>query len=110
MDQSSTPTFNFVNLEHPDDLKKEETQLRIRRLAMTQVGKARRKSNTKRKGNKIVLELRNAADWQPNIDRLGGGLVDPFGQYPIEMDDNDRALLVNSMCTLTLLDQPLIVN
>lgn len=104
MDQSSEPAFNFVNLEHPDDLKKEEIQLRIRRLAMTEVGKARKKSNTKRRVNKIILELRNTADWQPNIDRLGSGPLDPFSQYPIEMDDSDRALLVNSMCTPALSD------
>ena len=96
MDQSSKPTFSFVNLKHPDDLKDEETQLRIRRLAMTEVGKARRKPKTKRGRNEIVLELRNSTQRQPDIDRLGGGRIDPFSRYPIELDDDARALLANS--------------
>jgi hypothetical protein len=99
MDQSSKPTFNFVNLKHPDDLKDEETQLRIRRLAMTEVGKARRKPKTKRGRNEIVLELRNTTQRQPDIGRLGSGRIDPFSQYPIELDDDARALLANSEVT-----------
>ncbi|KAF2629211.1 hypothetical protein BU25DRAFT_364230 [Macroventuria anomochaeta] len=95
MDRSSKPTFSFVNLKHPDDLKDEETQLRIRRLAMTEVGKARRKPRTKRERNEVVLELRNATQRQPNIDRLGSGSIDPFSHYPIELDDNARVLLAN---------------
>lgn len=96
MDQSYRPSFNFVNLKHPDDLKDEETQLRIRRLAMTEVGRARRKPKSKRVRNEIVLELRHTMSRQPAIDRLGGGRLDPFGRYPIELDDKARALVANS--------------
>jgi hypothetical protein len=95
MDQSSKPSFNFVNLKHPDDLKDGETQLRIRRLAMTEVGKARRKPKNKRGRNEIVLELLDTRR-QPDIDRLGSGRFDPFGRYPIELDDEARALVANS--------------
>ncbi|KAF3032390.1 hypothetical protein E8E12_003484 [Didymella heteroderae] len=95
MDQSSKPSFNFVNLKHPDDLKDGETQLRIRRLAMTEVGKARRKIKNKRGRNEIVLELRKITHRQPDIDRLGSGRIDPFGRYPIELDDEARALVAN---------------
>ncbi|UPX19979.1 uncharacterized protein EKO05_0010227 [Ascochyta rabiei] len=95
MDRSSKPTFNFVNLKHPDDLKDGETQLRIRRLAMTEVGKARRKPKTKRGRNEIVLQLRNPTERQPNMDRLGSGSTDPFSRYPIELDNDARALLAN---------------
>ena len=98
MDRSTKPSFNFVNLQHPDDLKNEETQLRIRRLAMTEVGRARRKPKTKRARHEIVLELRNPTENQVNIDRLGGGQLDPFGPYPVELDDSDRALLANGRC------------
>jgi hypothetical protein len=96
MDSSLNPTFSFINLKHPDDLKDEETQLRIRRLAMTEVGKARRKPKTKRGRNEIVLELRNTAERQPDFDRLGSGPIDPFSHYPIELDDSSRTLLANS--------------
>lgn len=99
MDHSSKPSFNFVNLKHPDDLKDEETQLRIRRLAMTEVGKARRKPKSKRGRNEVILELRNTVREQPDIDRLGGGRIDPFGRYPVELDDEARALVANSKCT-----------
>jgi hypothetical protein len=102
MDRSTKPSFNFVNLTHPDDLKNEETQLRIRRLAMTEVGKARRKPKTKRARNEIVLEFRNPSGSRLNIDRLGGGQLDPFAPYPVELDDSDRALLANSMYTVLL--------
>jgi hypothetical protein len=95
MDRSTTPAFNFVNLTHPDDLKDEETQLRIRRLAMTEVGKARRKPKTKRARNEIVLEFRDPTEL-PDLARFSGGPVDPFSPYPIELDESARALLVNS--------------
>ena len=98
MKQSDDPGFNFVNIQHPDDLKDGETQLRIRRLAMREVGKARRRPKNK---TQIGLELR-----QPpaSIDYLGSGRIDPFVRLPIELDDGARALLANSK------DQCIIVN
>lgn len=96
MDRSLKPAFHVVNLKHPNDLKDEETQLVIRRLAMTEVGKARRKPKTKRGRNKIVLELRNPTERQPSIDRMGSGSLNPFERYPIVLDDDSRALLANS--------------
>ena len=96
MDRSTKPSFNFVNLKHPDDLKNEETQLRIRRLAMTEVGKARRKPKTKRGRNELILEFRGSSESRVNIDRFGGGQLDPFSPYPIELDESSRALLANS--------------
>ncbi|KAH6638809.1 hypothetical protein C7974DRAFT_387349 [Boeremia exigua] len=95
MDQSIKPSFNFVNIKHPDDLKDEETQLRIRRLAMTEVGKARRKPRIKRGRDKIILELRDTTQRPPHIERLSSGSVDPFSRYPIELDDESRYLLSN---------------
>jgi hypothetical protein len=102
MDRSTKPSFNFVNLSHPDDLKDEETQLRIRRLAMTEVGKARRKPKTKRARNEIILEFRNPSEGRVDIDRFGGGQIDPFSRYPVDLDDTDRALLANSGCIVLL--------
>ncbi|KAI4942193.1 hypothetical protein J4E91_010167 [Alternaria rosae] len=99
MDRSTKPSFNFVNLTHPDDLKNEETQLRIRRLAMTEVGKARRKPKTKRARNEIILEFRNPSESRVDIDRFGGGQLDPFNPYPIELNDSGRALLANIFST-----------
>lgn len=95
MDRKHTPSFNFVNLQHPDDLKSEETQLRIRRLAMTEVGKARRKPKTKRARHEILLEFRSPPESRVDIDRFGGGQLDPFSPYPVQLDDSDRALLAN---------------
>lgn len=92
MDESAKPIFNFVNLSHPDELKNSETQLRIRRLAMTEVGRARRKPKTKRERNEIVLEFRKPA----TIDPLGGGEIDPFSAYPIDMDNDSRGLVAFS--------------
>lgn len=94
MDRSTKRAFNFVNLNHPDDLKNEETQLRIRRLAMAEVGKARREPKTKR--NKIAFELRDPSERDLDLDRFGAGVFDPFGQYPVELDDSSQALLANS--------------
>ncbi|KAG9193184.1 hypothetical protein G6011_03219 [Alternaria panax] len=99
MDRSTKPSFNFVNLTHPDDLKNEETQLRIRRLAMTEVGKARRKPKTKTARNEIILEFRDPSESRIDIDRFGGGQLDPFNPYPIALDDSDRALLANVFST-----------
>ena len=48
MKQSDSLGFNFVNIQHPDDLKDGETQLRIRRLAIREVGKTRRRPKNKR--------------------------------------------------------------
>jgi hypothetical protein len=89
MDSSTQRCFSFVNLTHPNDLKNEETQSRIRRLAMTEVGKARRKQKTKKSRTEIVLSLR------PNFDRLGAGSINPFTSYPIIIDASSRNLLAN---------------
>jgi hypothetical protein len=102
MDGSTQRSFSFINLKHPNDLKDEETQLRIRRLAMTEVGKARRKPKTKRARNEIVLEFRNSNEQLPDFDRFGGGDIDLFSPYPIPLDDSTRALLANSRCILWL--------
>ena len=100
MDNSTQKSFNFINLKHPDDLKDEETQLRIRRLAMTEVGKAIRKPKTKKARNEIVLEVRKPNKTQPGFDRLDGGSIDPFSPYPIPLDDSVRFLLANSGFTV----------
>jgi hypothetical protein len=98
MDRSAKPIFNFVNLSHPDELKNADTQLRIRRLAMTEVGKARRKPKTKRERNEIVLEFRKPAASPSAVDRLGGGEIDPFSPYPIDLDESSRGLIAFSKC------------
>ncbi|KAJ4346443.1 uncharacterized protein N0V89_010372 [Didymosphaeria variabile] len=95
MDRSAKTIFNFVNLSHPDELKDEETQLRIRRLAMSEVGRARRKPKTKRERNEMVLEFRKPAATSATIDRLGRGEVDPFTPYPIALDETSRALVAS---------------
>ena len=96
MDRSTKTKFNFVNLKHPNELKDEATQLRIRRLAMAEVGKARRKPKTRRERNEIVLEVCYPTDTFLSPERFGGGRLDPFSRYPIEPDDSDRVLLANS--------------
>ncbi|KAF1994142.1 hypothetical protein P154DRAFT_527291 [Amniculicola lignicola CBS 123094] len=98
MDQSTKRVFNFVNLTHPDDLKDEETQIRIRRLAMTEVGRARRKPKTKKARNEVVLQFKSkesSVQPAPTIDRVGRGEIDPFVKYPVELDDKSRALVAN---------------
>lgn len=101
MYRSFKPAFNFVNLKHPDDLKDEETQLRIRRLAMTEVGKARRKPKTRRARNGMVLDFRNVHEKRPDFDRFGGGNIDPFSSYPVPLDDSARALLAHSAFSIS---------
>jgi hypothetical protein len=97
MDRSTKPAFNFVNLTHPDDLKDAETQHRIRRLAMTEAMKARRKPELKRVRNEtVVLKFRDPDTKVPNVDRFGGGNTDPFSAYPVPLDESSRALLAHS--------------
>ncbi|OAG04843.1 uncharacterized protein CC84DRAFT_1121589 [Paraphaeosphaeria sporulosa] len=95
MDRSAKPIFNFVNLSHPDELKDEQTQLRIRRLAMSEVGRARRKPKTKRGKTEIVLKFREPAESSASIGHLGAGDVDPFALYPIDLDEKSRALVAS---------------
>lgn len=102
MDRSSPPTFNFVNLSHPDELKEGETQLRIRRLVMIEVGKKHRKPKTRRERNEIVLEFRDPFVGQFDVDRFGGGGIDPFSSYPIEMDEPSRNLVAYSKSASTM--------
>jgi|SRR5690242_21487761 len=89
-------SFGFVNLTHPDDLKDESTQFHVRSLAMTEVGKARRKPRTKRERNEIILEFRRPEAKTTGIERLGGGHIDPFSPYPIALDDSARKLVAYS--------------
>ncbi|KAF2125502.1 hypothetical protein P153DRAFT_348731 [Dothidotthia symphoricarpi CBS 119687] len=95
MDRSTRPSFNFVNLQHPDDLKDEETQLRIRRLAMREVGKSRRRLNSNRKGNELTTDIYNRREDRLDFDRFSSGSIDPFGPYPIQLDESSQALLAN---------------
>ncbi|KAF2649127.1 hypothetical protein K491DRAFT_611420 [Lophiostoma macrostomum CBS 122681] len=103
MDKATGKSFNFVNLTHPDELKDEGTQARIRRLAMTEFGKTRRRPKTKRARNEIILEFRDVpSDRQiqqqllpTSFDRWRNASVDPFASYPIELDDVSRELVVN---------------
>ena len=106
MDNTLGKTFSFVNLNHPDELKDGETQTRMRRLAMTEVGRARRKPKTKKARNEIILEFRELPHEQQlqrrpipgytdYFDRIRGGIVDPFASYPIELNDSLRELVLN---------------
>lgn len=98
MDKSAGTVFNFINLSHPSELKNEETQLRIRRLAMTEFGRTRRKPKTRREKNEIVFEIRDPVVEQPPapIERFGAGAVDPFSAYPIELDQTSKELVAFS--------------
>jgi hypothetical protein len=98
MNSSSKPKFRFVNLKHPHDLKDKETQSRIRHMVMAEVGKARRKPKTRRERNEIVFEIRDPMDAHLCLERFGGGQMDPFCVYPIEMNESNRALVANSQC------------
>ncbi|CAG5158169.1 uncharacterized protein ALTATR162_LOCUS5019 [Alternaria atra] len=95
MDSPTKPRFRFINLKHPDDLKDEETQVRIRRIVMAEVGKARRKPRTRRERNEIVLEIRDPTEAHLGLERFGGGQMDPFCVYPIKMNESNRALVAN---------------
>ncbi|KAF2021286.1 hypothetical protein BU24DRAFT_404313 [Aaosphaeria arxii CBS 175.79] len=90
------PAFNFITLSHPDDLKDKDTQKNIRRLAMAEVGRSRRKPKTARAKNEIALQWRKEDHPLPpgDFDRLGSGTIDPFTQFPIELDDTARALVM----------------
>jgi hypothetical protein len=96
MNRSTKPRFHFINLKHYDDLKDEQTQSRIRRLAMAEVGKARRKPKTRKERNEIVLEINNLIETHLSLERLGGGQMDPFCRYPVEINSSDRALVASS--------------
>jgi ribonuclease PH len=102
MDPSTNPNYHFVNMQHPDDMKDDRMQLRIRRLAMTEVAKGRRKPKTKRERNEIVLEFREPMDNRINFERVGCGNIDPFCSYPIQLDDSTRALVANGECVFPL--------
>jgi hypothetical protein len=96
MERSTTPSFKFVNLSHPDDLKDKKLQLRVRHLAMVEFGRSRRKPKTKKARNEIVLEFRNLDEIQPDFDRISGGSIDPFTSYPVPLDSAARGLVANS--------------
>ncbi|CAN9394156.1 unnamed protein product [Alternaria alternata] len=94
MNRRRKTSFSFVNLTHPDDLKDENTRLHIRSLAMTEVGKSRRKPRTKRERNEIILEFRKPDEMRLGIERLGGQ-ADPFSPYPFDLDESARMLVAN---------------
>lgn len=104
MDKSAKTVFSFVNLTHPSELKNEETQLRIRRLAMTEFGRTRRKPKTKREKNEIVFEIREPhQEQQPvPIERFGAHSTDPFVAYPIELNDSSKELIAFSKCSISV--------
>ncbi|KAF2448568.1 hypothetical protein P171DRAFT_461363 [Karstenula rhodostoma CBS 690.94] len=62
---------------------------------MSEVGRARRKPKTKREKNEIVLKFRKPAESPAAVGRLGGGDVDPFAPYPIDLDETSRALVTS---------------
>jgi hypothetical protein len=98
MEHPTESKYRFVNLEHYNDLKDKETRLRIRRLAMAEVNKARRKPKTRRERNEIVLGVRDSLEAQICLERLGSGQIDPFCRYPVEVNASDQALVANREC------------
>jgi hypothetical protein len=93
--------FRFINISHPDEVTDEATRHQVRRLSQRDAGKARRKFKAKRKRNEFILHFRDAAASSLSIDRLGGGELDPFVSYPLELNEQSRDLIMFSKPTDT---------
>jgi hypothetical protein len=66
---------------------------------MTEFAKSRRKPKTKRERNEIVLYFREPSKEEgPSVERFGSSKDDPFGSYPIELDNAARTLIPYRAC------------
>lgn len=89
MAASLEPSFTFINLSHPDELKDQDTIYQVRHIAMTHVGRARRMRNPKKRKYQIVFELRQPELVLPDtvtLSRVGLGMLDPFASCPFTVD------------------------
>ncbi|OAL42862.1 hypothetical protein IQ07DRAFT_667113 [Pyrenochaeta sp. DS3sAY3a] len=83
------PSFTFINLSHPDDLKDRDTISHVRQTAMTRVGMLRKMRNSKKTKFGHVFELQppeySSSDREA-LSRVGLETLDPFACCPFPLD------------------------
>lgn len=94
-------SFQFVTFQDLQTMRDASNLSRIRKHAMRDIGASRRRlTNVKRRAyDKIPLEVLTEIDIvlpSPVTTGLGEGAIDPFLQFPVELDDFGRELIVNS--------------
>ena len=93
------PSFAFINLSHPDELKDQDTIHYVRQKAMTHVGRMRRMRNTKKRKFQLVFELQQPEHILPDaiaLSRVGLETLDPFATCPFTVDAYASKLCSNS--------------
>lgn len=102
MGDSSKPSFTFINISHPNELRDQEMLTHIRCSAMSSFGRQlrlKRAGKKKRKKNEIVFELREPG-LMP-LSRVGVTAADPFDSTRLGWDAETTGLMTNSMLTLS---------
>lgn len=93
-------TFEFVTFSDLSSMRDPFAISRIRKHAMQDIGKARRRPNKRHKRyNKIPLELEKVHELplpSPTVTGFGEGGIDPFLRFPVELDAFGRELIMNS--------------
>lgn len=100
---SKAPTsFQFVTFSDVDQMRDATAISSIRRHAMKDIGRSRRKPKKKRL---IEVPIDVPIDFNAPVEvvpapkpAIGGGGVHTFFPIPVELDQVGKALLANSMC------------
>jgi hypothetical protein len=91
-------SFAFVTFSDINSMRNASAKSQIRKHAMKDIGAARRRPRQRRRGYiKVPLEfIPEALAPHPASSSIDYGGVDPFLQYPVELDRDGRRLVANS--------------
>lgn len=91
-------SFAFVTFSDVNGMRNASAKSQIRKHAMKDIGATRRRPHKRRQGYiRVPLEfIPEALAPHPASSSVDYGGVDPFLQYPVELDRDGRRLVANS--------------
>jgi hypothetical protein len=119
-ESNASRKFQFIDCTDPHNAKTSKTKRLVHQQAMKEIGKLRRKPGRVPKAKPVPLDisalqtLTQEFAKEQTIKMLTkpswwvgtSGIIDPFVQYPIELEPCDRELIALSMSTVMIATIP----
>ncbi|KAF2664018.1 hypothetical protein BT63DRAFT_429553 [Microthyrium microscopicum] len=94
--EANSEGFQFISFNDPKNMSSSSSLSLIRRHAMKQIGKSRRRPRAHRKLELVLDAQKMQTHASPHIPKswwLGAGPMDPFVKYPIDLGSKERELV-----------------